>query len=85
MHLEDPERSFDLGMDRELIVVDHREYRIEMHECPGLRDVHYDDLLELAALQQVAGKSVDRGSGGPLAHADGYRLVVQDQDISAFD
>ena len=84
-HLVDAQRALDLGMDGELVVIDHRKDGIEVHERAGLGDIEGKDLLEAGVLQQVAGKGLRAGDGGALGQADRHDVLGEHEHVAALD
>ena len=55
-HLINAQRALDLGMDGELVIVDHREHGVEVHERARLGNVEGEHLLKVGVLHDVLGK-----------------------------
>ena len=84
-HLVNAQRAFDLGVNGELVVVDHRENGIKVHERACFGNVEREHLLEARVLQQVARKVLRAGNGRALGQADGHDVPREDEHVAALD
>ena len=72
-------------MNGELVVIDHREDGVKVHEGARFGDIEGKDLLEAGVLQQIAGKGLRAGDGGALGQADGHDVLGEHEHVAALD
>ena len=72
-------------MDGELVVVDHREHGVEVHERARFGNVEGQYLLKSGVLQQVARKRLRAGDRRALRKADGHDVLRQHEHVTALD
>jgi hypothetical protein len=75
----------EVGVEHERAVVDHRHRRVEVHHGPGSRQLHGDDRVRLATLEQGTGEDLGAHRGRPLPHPDHDDPAAEHVHVTALD
>ena len=79
------QRVGDVGVHHDLVDVDHRADRVEVHGGPLLRDRHGEHGVREVGVEDLAGQPLDAGGRRPLADADRDHARREQQDVAALD